>query len=59
MPCCIKQKSAGRIHLSALLLYMNFLVEILFLDASSLVDLVLGIIDFLELLLGGTANILA
>ena len=42
-----------------LLLYMNFLVEILFLDASSLVDLILGIIDFLELLLVGTANILA
>ena len=38
---------------------MNFLIGILFLDASSLVDLILGIIDFLELLLGGTANILA
>ena len=38
---------------------MNFLAGILFLDASSLIDLILGIIDFLEFLLGGTANILA
>ena len=38
---------------------MNFLAEILFLDASSLVDFILGIVDFLEFLLGGTANILA
>ena len=38
---------------------MNFLAGILFLDASSLIDFILGIIDFLELLLGGTANILA
>ena len=38
---------------------MNFLVEILFLDASSLVDFILGIIDFLEFLFCGTANIFA
>ena len=38
---------------------MNFLAGILFLDASSLVDFILGIVDFLEFLLGGTANILA
>ena len=41
------------------MLYINFLAGILFLDASSLIDLILGIIDFLEFLLGGTANILA
>ena len=38
---------------------MNILIGILFLDASSLVDFILGIIDFLELLLCGTAHILA
>ena len=38
---------------------MNFLAGILFLDASSLVDFILGIVDFLELLLCGTAHVLA
>ena len=38
---------------------MNLLIGSLFLDASSLIDFILGIIDFLEFLLGGTANILA